>query len=273
VFHRDPNFTDDRADQVHPIVSFPHELFRWRKGLGAIKGRIYALLTKPMTAAEIAAVLRYKYVRNVRIHLSELTNRGLVGQLPDSRFERGDRDLDELAQELGVAGSNERQRARHVSEQSAFRAYARRESTGCALARLSIQRAARFSHQEVDREKGRTCAIFAVYCSRLGRVPQRSRLQKAFGIEAKARERSSAPRFAPGNGAFVSKSQSNIRELSANCGRINETQGIEAPKNGSSGFRSLGSPQSSYSSALDLLRRASLMTFNRGETPANRKNS
>jgi hypothetical protein len=44
VFHRDPTFTDDRADGVHPVVSFPHEVFRWGKGLGAVKGRIYALL-------------------------------------------------------------------------------------------------------------------------------------------------------------------------------------------------------------------------------------
>jgi hypothetical protein len=73
-----------------------------------------------MTATEISGALRYKYVRNVRIHLRELTNRGLVSRLTDGRFERGDRDLDELAQKLGVSGSNKRQRAAHAEEQSAF---------------------------------------------------------------------------------------------------------------------------------------------------------
>jgi hypothetical protein len=53
----DPFFGEGgRANQNRPVACFRHEVFRRGRGLGPIKGRIYALLAaKPLTTREIAA--------------------------------------------------------------------------------------------------------------------------------------------------------------------------------------------------------------------------
>jgi DNA-binding MarR family transcriptional regulator len=117
----DPFFgRGDRAGSPRLVAPVPHDVFRWGKGLGAIKGRIYTLLERPLTATEIATLLQYKYVRDVRVHLRRLLDQGLVRRRPDLRFERCDGNLNEVAERLGVLGANERQRAQHAEERSSY---------------------------------------------------------------------------------------------------------------------------------------------------------
>jgi len=111
----------DRASQTRPVVRFPHDVFRWGGGLGAIKGQFYTLLATPLTTKEIAARLHYIHDRNARIHLRKLVDEGLIRRRPDARFERTDKSLDEVAERLGVLGLSERQRAFHAEERSSFR--------------------------------------------------------------------------------------------------------------------------------------------------------
>jgi predicted transcriptional regulator len=111
----------DRANQTRPVVRFPHDVFRWGGGLGAIKGQFYTLLATPLTTKEIAARLHYTHDRNARIHLRKLVDEGLIRQRPDARFERTDKSLDEVADRLGVLGLSERQRALHAEERWSFR--------------------------------------------------------------------------------------------------------------------------------------------------------
>ena len=119
----DPFFGEGgRANENRPVVCFRHELFRRGRGLGPIKGRIYALLAaKPLTTKEIAARLKYRYTRNARIHLRVLIEQCLIRRRSDARFECCDINLDEVAERLGVLGLNERQRARHAEERASFR--------------------------------------------------------------------------------------------------------------------------------------------------------
>jgi hypothetical protein len=123
VFHRDPDFTGDRVERVHPVVSFPHEVFRWGKGLGLTKGRIYSALGAPRTASKIAETLEYKCVRNVRLHLRVLCERGLARKRSDGLYERCDDRLGPVAVQLGVSGANERQRIRHAAERASFQGW------------------------------------------------------------------------------------------------------------------------------------------------------
>jgi DNA-binding MarR family transcriptional regulator len=111
----------DRANQTRPVVRFPHDIFRWGGGLGAIKGQFYTLLATPLTTKEIAARLHYTHDRNARIHLRGLVDQDLIRRRPDARFERTDKSLDEAAERLGVLGLSERQRAFHAEERSSFR--------------------------------------------------------------------------------------------------------------------------------------------------------
>jgi DNA-binding Lrp family transcriptional regulator len=113
----------DRASLSRLITPFPHDAFRCGKGLGPVKGRIYALLAKPLTARQIATFLRYRHVRNVRIHLEGLRKWRLVNRSLGGLYERSDRDLDEVADELGVAGASERQRLHHQAERSRHRSW------------------------------------------------------------------------------------------------------------------------------------------------------
>jgi predicted transcriptional regulator len=123
LLRADPFFGEgDRANQNRPVACFRHELFRRGRGLGPIKGRIYALLAaKPLTTREIAARLKYRHTRNVRIHLCVLIEQCLIRRRSDARFECCNINLDEVAKRLGVLGLNERQRARHAEERASFR--------------------------------------------------------------------------------------------------------------------------------------------------------
>ena len=122
LFPSDP-FVDwgDRADSFRPVPCYPHEVFRWGKGLGGIKGRIYGFLAKPQTASQIATLMNYKHVRNARLHLRQLEEEGLVRRRSDGSYERRDENLDEVADRRGVLGSNERQRTLHAEQRSIFR--------------------------------------------------------------------------------------------------------------------------------------------------------
>jgi hypothetical protein len=100
------------------LPSFEHDLFRWGKGLGFAKGRVYSELTVPMTTQQLAQTFGYKNARNVRMHLRVLTRAGLVRRLADGRYERGNADLDAVAARLGVLGASDRQRERHRMEQA-----------------------------------------------------------------------------------------------------------------------------------------------------------
>jgi DNA-binding MarR family transcriptional regulator len=78
----DPCFTrGDRAGSSRSAPPFDHDLFRWGKGLGSTKGRIYSLLAVSMTAGEIAKALAYRYTRNVTLHLQVLAREGLVRRI------------------------------------------------------------------------------------------------------------------------------------------------------------------------------------------------
>jgi DNA-binding MarR family transcriptional regulator len=120
LLHSDPCYRGGRAGSSRSVT--PHDVFRWGAGLGPVNGRIYAALENPRSATELATLLKYKSVRNVRVHLRRLERIGLVRRRTDRRFERcDDRRLNEVAENLGVLGESDRQRARHLQERTAFR--------------------------------------------------------------------------------------------------------------------------------------------------------
>ena len=122
LFHADPFFSrGDRAGLPRLVAPFVHDVFRWRTGLGAIRGQIYALLSVPLRAREIASALGFKHTRNVRIHLKTLANHGLVRRGFDCRYERGDAQPDAVAAQLGVLGACEKQAARYKRDRDRFR--------------------------------------------------------------------------------------------------------------------------------------------------------
>ncbi|MGD0075366.1 MAG: hypothetical protein ABSD31_13660 [Candidatus Binataceae bacterium] len=122
VWPVDPCFTQgDRAGLSRSVPSFDHDLFRWRKGLGFAKGRIYSLLAVSRTASQIAKALGYKHPRNARLHLRVLMREGLLRRLDDGRYARGDANLDVLAARRGVLGAADKQRARHLVERRNWR--------------------------------------------------------------------------------------------------------------------------------------------------------
>jgi DNA-binding transcriptional ArsR family regulator len=122
VFHSDPSFTrGDWAGVARLVTPFSHDVFRWRRGLGAVKGQIYSLLEMPLKATELAELLGYKSPSNARVHLRKLVEHGLVRRRADHRYERGDGYLDEVADKLGVFGASEKQRARDARDRAIFR--------------------------------------------------------------------------------------------------------------------------------------------------------
>jgi predicted transcriptional regulator len=106
-----PSAEGDRNGAVHSVPPFDHDLFRRGKGLGPAKGRIYALLKKPLTAQETAQCLGYKNARNVRGHLSDLVSEGLVKRVDGRQYERSGANLDTVAARHGVLG------ATHIASQ------------------------------------------------------------------------------------------------------------------------------------------------------------
>jgi hypothetical protein len=121
LFLADPFFRGaDRAGCARLAAPVPHDVFRWGKGLGAVKGQIYSLLATPLKPIEIALTLGYKYSRNVRIHLQRLAKYDLVRRRSDGRYELSDADLNAVAVQLGVFGASEKQRARDAEKRSSF---------------------------------------------------------------------------------------------------------------------------------------------------------
>ena len=100
----------DFADTGHDV---------WRTGaLGKTKRLVYQLLDTKQgrTSRDIAQTRRYRSARSAQYHLSALEACGLACRGPDGLWRRLDRDLDEIAKELGVNGKGAEQRERHIRE-------------------------------------------------------------------------------------------------------------------------------------------------------------
>jgi hypothetical protein len=112
-------------------VTTTHDVWRWARGLGKCKLRVWEQLTsEERTTREIAHALGLK-PRGVRKHLSDLAAHGLAVRGARFSWKRGPASLDEVALELGVAGEGARQRQRHAVE---------REQRALSRAWLRVQR-------------------------------------------------------------------------------------------------------------------------------------
>lgn len=126
----DPSLrADGRADLSGPVIPFLHDAFRWKRGLGPIKGEIYSLLEKPLKVNEVAELMGYRSLRNARVHLKKLVQHGLVQRGADGRYERGEADLDAVADHLGTLGATAAQDARYRRERASCQALQRAYET------------------------------------------------------------------------------------------------------------------------------------------------
>jgi hypothetical protein len=103
-----------------------HDAFRWGKGLGKIKGRLYTLLRErgPLTARELASLTGYGDDRLKRIydHLHALVEKDVLIHRNDGRYEILSEDLDGLADVRGTRGASQKQLDKAREQREGWRA-------------------------------------------------------------------------------------------------------------------------------------------------------
>lgn len=92
----------------------PSDAWRWR-GLGLAKARTWGLLSDDGISTSALAGLLGVDPRTARRHVAALAEHGLAARL-DGAWVRGPADPDAVAEEIGTAGTLERQRQRHQLE-------------------------------------------------------------------------------------------------------------------------------------------------------------
>lgn len=109
----------------------PSETWRW-PALGLSKHRTWLALdaVESVTACALAEHVGVTS-RTIRRHLAVLVDHGLAERL-EGEYRRTDRDPQQLADELGVAGTAERQRQRHELERQ-LHAEARAAYAACSV--------------------------------------------------------------------------------------------------------------------------------------------
>jgi DNA-binding MarR family transcriptional regulator len=103
-----------------PAVSLNHDVWRYQ-ALGHSTSLVWLELDPYRgRAAQEVARIRDLTVQTVRHHLAKLQKHGLVRRGAGELWLRVERDLDEVASELGTRGNGQRQRNRHVRERELF---------------------------------------------------------------------------------------------------------------------------------------------------------
>jgi hypothetical protein len=107
---------------LRPTDVHVHDAFTWR-GLGAVAGVVYARLdpAQPVSARLLSTRSGFA-VATVRGHLRRLADAGLAVAGPGG-WRRGAADLDQVAAELGVAGTLQVRQERHEVQRARFTAY------------------------------------------------------------------------------------------------------------------------------------------------------
>lgn len=118
------NGADSSPYLVHDAWSAP-------PGLGKTLGRLWSILDgRP---ASSLAARRGVGVHAIRKQLNKLRDVGLAGRDPSGRWHRTERNLDDVARELGVYGRGETRKLRHQRERAAFDATVRRRAISCEV--------------------------------------------------------------------------------------------------------------------------------------------
>lgn len=107
---------------LRPTSVGVHDVFTWR-GLGGVAGTLYARLDPRQPAAVGLLAARSGFARGtVRTHLRRLAEHGLAVAGPQG-WTRGAGDLDQVAAELGVAGTLAQREERHAIQRLRYTAY------------------------------------------------------------------------------------------------------------------------------------------------------
>ena len=97
------------------------DIFRWGKGLGKSKWRIWSMLSEiPLGTTDLAAAVGTTR-RTVQRHLAELVEYGLATRASDG-WVRGAATHKEVADRLGVIGEGTRQKERHRFQRVGYKA-------------------------------------------------------------------------------------------------------------------------------------------------------
>jgi hypothetical protein len=97
-----------------------HDVFVWR-GLGGVAGLLYARLERaaPVTVRLLAARTGWRR-ETMRRHLRRLARHGLAAIAAGGGWIRGEADLDEVAAELGTAGTLTGRAEEYVRQRAAY---------------------------------------------------------------------------------------------------------------------------------------------------------
>lgn len=130
---RQSSFMPPHEGLTVSVTSAGHDVFRNRGGLGKATELVWRLCDRRVgrTTTEIAAE-RGITSRAVRFHLRKLRNYRLTALDRNGRWRQTDRDLDELARELGVANATAIQKRRHEEDRMDYLEKLYRRS--CAVA-------------------------------------------------------------------------------------------------------------------------------------------
>jgi DNA-binding transcriptional ArsR family regulator len=108
-----PHTPEGRSDCSDTVAGLGADVWRW-SALGKVAKRLWDAM-EGQTTRELTRAFGSS-LRTVQRHLRKLKDKRLSEQSKDGRWHRLERDLVELAKELGVAGDGSRQRERHLFE-------------------------------------------------------------------------------------------------------------------------------------------------------------